>query len=144
MASPAVLGSRALRASSRHAAARSIQQRGMAAAASGSFQYETGDASGVKFASRDLPGPTTSLTVVAKAGTRYQPLPGYADALEKFAFKVGPVRTCGRRVVWLKNGIVHLKTIGSTNHARSRTPRRRNISLPFPREPRPSSQIPPR
>ncbi|OCT45555.1 Cytochrome b-c1 complex subunit 2, mitochondrial [Cladophialophora carrionii] len=87
MASPAVLGSKALRASSRHASVRSLQRRGLAAAASGSFQYETGDAAGVKFASRDLPGPTTTLTVVAKAGTRYQPLPGYSDALEKFAFK---------------------------------------------------------
>ncbi len=88
MASPASLGSRALRVSGRHISAPSIQRRGLAAAASGSFQYETGDASGVKFASRDLPGPTTTLTVVAKAGTRYQPLPGYTDALEKFAFKV--------------------------------------------------------
>jgi ubiquinol-cytochrome c reductase core subunit 2 len=62
----------------------------MAAAASGSFQYETGEHSGVKFASRDLPGATTTLSVVAKAGTRYQPYPGFADALEKFAFKVHP------------------------------------------------------
>ena len=88
MASPASLGPRALRAGSRHVPVRSLQKRGLAAAASGSFQYETGDASGVKFASRDLPGATTTLTVVAKAGTRYQPLPGYTDALEKFAFKV--------------------------------------------------------
>ena len=88
MASPASLGSKALRTSSRHISVPSLQRRGLAAAASGSFQYETGDASGVKFASRDLPCPTTTLTVVAKAGTRYQPLPGYSDALEKFAFKV--------------------------------------------------------
>jgi ubiquinol-cytochrome c reductase core subunit 2 len=65
-----------------------IQRRGLAAAASGSFAYETGDASGVKFASRDLPGPTTTLAIVAKAGTRYQPLPGFTEGLEKFAFKV--------------------------------------------------------
>ncbi|EXJ91458.1 ubiquinol-cytochrome c reductase core subunit 2 [Capronia epimyces CBS 606.96] len=86
MASPASLGSRALRASRRVPVA-SFQRRGLAAAASGSFQYETGDSSGIKYASRDLPGPTTTLTVVAKAGTRYQPLPGLSDALEKFAFK---------------------------------------------------------
>ena len=66
-------------------------RRGLAAAASGSFAYETGDASGVKFASRDLPGPTTTLAVVVRAGTRYQPLPGYTEGLEKFAFKVGPL-----------------------------------------------------
>ncbi len=92
MASPASLGSRALRASRRQqlpVAAALLQRRGLAAAASGSFAYETGDASGVKYASRDLPGPTTTLTVVAKAGTRYQPLPGLTDALEKFAYKGG-------------------------------------------------------
>lgn len=89
MASPASLGSRALRASRRQFAVPILQRRGLAAAASGSFGYETGEANGVKYASRDLPGPTTTLTVVAKAGTRYQPLPGLTDALEKFAFKVG-------------------------------------------------------
>ena len=35
-----------------------------------------------------MTGPTTTLALVAKAGTRYQPLPGFTDALEKFAFKV--------------------------------------------------------
>lgn len=60
----------------------------MAAAASGSFSYETGDAAGVKVASRDIPGPTTHLAVVAKAGTRYEPLPGFSEGLEKFSFKV--------------------------------------------------------
>ena len=64
--------------------------RCLATAASGSFSYEIGDTGGVKLASRDLPGPTTHLAVVAKAGTRYQPLPGYSEALEKFSFKVCP------------------------------------------------------
>lgn len=63
-------------------------RRGLAAAASGSFTYETGEAAGVRFGSRDLPGPTTHVAVVAKAGTRYQPAPGFTDGLEKFAFKV--------------------------------------------------------
>ena len=70
------------------ACSRLVQSRGLAAAASGSFAYETGDASGVKYASRNLSGPTTTLAVVAKAGTRYQPLPGFTEGLEKFAFKV--------------------------------------------------------
>ena len=61
--------------------------RGFASAASGTFSYQTSDTAGVKVASRDLPGPTTHLAVVAKAGTRYEPLPGFSDALEKFAFK---------------------------------------------------------
>ena len=66
----------------------SKSRRCLASAASGSFSYETGDAGGVKFASRDLPGPTTHFAVVAKAGTRYQPLPGFSEGLEKFSFKV--------------------------------------------------------
>ncbi|OCK84599.1 cytochrome b-c1 complex subunit 2 [Lepidopterella palustris CBS 459.81] len=64
-----------------------VQRRGLAAPASGSFQYQTGDAKGVKFASRDLAGPTTTLALVSKAGTRYQLLPGLTEGLEKFAFK---------------------------------------------------------
>ena len=87
MASPAILGSRALRASRQPIQAVTLR-RGYATAGSGSFQYETGEHTGVKYASRDLPGATTTLSVVAKAGTRYQPYPGFADALEKFAFKV--------------------------------------------------------
>ena len=63
-------------------------RRGLAAVASGTFSYETGEGAGVKFASRDLTGPMTTVAVVAKAGTRYQVLPGFSDGLEKFAFKV--------------------------------------------------------
>ena len=68
-------------------------RRSFAAQVSPSFSYEIGDASGIKFASRDLPGPTTYLAVVAKAGTRYQPFPGFSDGLEQFAFKVSSVLT---------------------------------------------------
>lgn len=64
------------------------QRRGMAAPASGSFQYQTGEASGVKFASRDMPGPIGTLAVVAQAGTRYETMPGLAEGLNKYAFKV--------------------------------------------------------
>jgi len=63
------------------------QNRGLAAPASGSFTYESGDAQGIKFASRDIPGPVASLAIVAKAGTRYQGLPGLTEALEQYAFK---------------------------------------------------------
>jgi len=63
-------------------------RRGLAAPASGSFAYQVGDAGGVKFASRDLAGPTSTLALVAKAGTRYEPLPGLAEGLEKYAFRV--------------------------------------------------------
>ncbi|KAI9652319.1 MAG: ubiquinol-cytochrome c reductase core subunit 1 [Alyxoria varia] len=62
-------------------------RRGLAAPASGSFQYQTGEVEGVKYASRDLAGPTTTLALVAKAGSRYQPMPGLAEGLEKYAFR---------------------------------------------------------
>lgn len=64
-----------------------VSQRGMASAAPRGFEYETSEAGGIKTACRDLPGPTTTLTVVAKAGSRYQPLPGYSDTLAEFAYK---------------------------------------------------------
>ena len=67
--------------------ARAPNCRCLATAASGTFSYETAEPEGVKIASRDLPGPTTHLVVVAKAGTRYEPLPGFSDGLEKYAFK---------------------------------------------------------
>ena len=89
MISRGSLGRNAQRALLRQCHPTPSNRRSLAAAASGSFSYETGEAAGVKFASRDLPGPTTHLAVVAKAGTRYQPLPGFSDGLENFAFKVG-------------------------------------------------------
>lgn len=63
-------------------------RRGLAAPSSGTFAYQSGEAGGVKLASRDLAGPTATLAVIAKAGTRYQPFPGLAEGLEKFAFRV--------------------------------------------------------
>ncbi|KAF2811929.1 LuxS/MPP-like metallohydrolase [Mytilinidion resinicola] len=78
--------------------AQPVQKRYLAEAASGSFQYQTGDASGVKIASRDLAGPTTTLALVAKAGTRYQLLPGLTEGLEKFAFR-GTERRSALRIV---------------------------------------------
>jgi ubiquinol-cytochrome c reductase core subunit 2 len=62
------------------------------AAASGSFQYQTSDANGLKVASRDQAGPVTTLALVAKAGTRYEFVPGLAEGLERYAFKVGRAR----------------------------------------------------
>lgn len=69
-------------------AVRPAQRRGLAAPASGSFQYQSGEAKGVKFASRDFAGPTTTLALVSKAGTRYEPLPGLTEGLQNFAFRV--------------------------------------------------------
>ncbi|KAF2024723.1 LuxS/MPP-like metallohydrolase [Setomelanomma holmii] len=79
-------------------AARQSQRRGLASPASGSFQYEAGEAKGVKFASRDFAGPTTTLALVAKAGTRFQPLPGLTEGLSNFAFR-GTERRSTLRIV---------------------------------------------
>ncbi|KAL8682729.1 MAG: hypothetical protein Q9186_001240 [Xanthomendoza sp. 1 TL-2023] len=62
-------------------------RRTLASLESGGYNYETGEANGIKFASRDIPGPTTQLAIVARAGTRFQLFPGFAEGLEKFAFK---------------------------------------------------------
>jgi ubiquinol-cytochrome c reductase core subunit 2 len=65
---------------------RSIQRRFLASAVS-TVPYEKSDAAGIKVAARDTHGPTTKLAIVAKAGTRYEPLPGLTVGLEEFAFK---------------------------------------------------------
>ncbi|PHH66441.1 hypothetical protein CDD81_7496 [Ophiocordyceps australis] len=72
-----------------------LQNRGFAAAAS-TNAFDVADVSGLKVASRDTHGPATRLAVVAKAGTRYQPLPGLCVGLEEFAFKNTQRRTALR------------------------------------------------
>ncbi|KAJ5222767.1 uncharacterized protein N7469_009007 [Penicillium citrinum] len=62
-------------------------RRAMASAANPTFQYDVSEAAGVKVANREVGGATGTLALVAKAGSRYQPFPGFSDALEKFAFK---------------------------------------------------------
>ncbi len=89
MISRAAIGRAAQRGLRVNCQSQSCHRRGLADQASGSFQYQTGDASGVKYASRDMPGPTTTLAVVVRGGTRHQVAPGFAEGLEKFAFKVG-------------------------------------------------------
>ena len=46
--------------------------------------------SGIKVAAIDNGQPTTAVTFLVKAGSRYEPSPGVAHALKNFAFKVGP------------------------------------------------------
>lgn len=88
-------------------------RRGLAAPASVAFQYESGDAAGVRYAARALPGPTTTLAVVAKAGTRYEARPGFTEGLEKFAFKVRRSLPQSMRVPKGKLSTVDLETDGS-------------------------------
>ena len=91
MISRSAIGRNAQRSLRRQCCAQPANRRGLAASVSGStsFSYDTADVGGVKVASRDVAGPTTKLAVVAKAGTRYQNLPGLTAGLEQFAFKVG-------------------------------------------------------
>jgi ubiquinol-cytochrome c reductase core subunit 2 len=75
--------------------ARAQSARGYASAASAgttSFNYESADVNGIKVASRNIAGPTTKLAVVARAGSRYELLPGLTSGLEQFAFKVSGIR----------------------------------------------------
>ncbi|GAM40600.1 hypothetical protein TCE0_039f13073 [Talaromyces pinophilus] len=62
-------------------------RRAFASAASPSTQYETAEAAGIKVANRELEGATSLLAVVAKAGSRYEPVPGFSDALARYAFQ---------------------------------------------------------
>ncbi|KAI0744449.1 LuxS/MPP-like metallohydrolase [Earliella scabrosa] len=45
------------------------------------------DSAGVKVAAADNGEPTTAVTVLVKAGSRYEPKPGVAHALKNYAFK---------------------------------------------------------
>ncbi|RDL38418.1 putative cytochrome b-c1 complex subunit 2, mitochondrial [Venustampulla echinocandica] len=89
MISRSAIGRNAQLALRRQCCAKPTGRRGLAAAASPSTstRYENEDVAGVKVATRDVAGPTTKLAVVVKAGTRYEPLPGLAFGLERFAFK---------------------------------------------------------
>lgn len=52
------------------------------------YSTSVGQAAGVKVAGVDFGQPTSSISVVVKAGSRYESLPGVAHALKNFAFKV--------------------------------------------------------
>jgi hypothetical protein len=82
---------------SRSVAPRALRaaQRGYASASSASLNYTVSEASGLKVASRDLAGPVTTLAIVSKAGTRYQPAPGLTEGLNRYAFKVRKSLRCG-------------------------------------------------
>lgn len=96
MISRSSLARSAQQAARRTCSVQAFQRRGFAAAAS-TGAFETTDVTGVKVASRDAHGPTTKLAIVAKAGTRYQPLPGLTVGLEEFAFKASRQYHCRGR-----------------------------------------------
>ena len=84
------VASRRLTNNSRHMAS--------AVSSSSTFNFTVGDSQGIKVASRDDGRPTTSLSVVIRAGSRYEPSPGVASLLQKFAFQNTEKRTALRIV----------------------------------------------
>lgn len=74
--------------------------RGTQAASALRRGYATvSDVGGVKVAGLENAGPaaTSSITVVVKAGSRYETQPGLAHVLKSFAFKVGLAERLDRR-----------------------------------------------
>jgi hypothetical protein len=141
MISRSAIGRNAQLALRRQCCAQPANRRGLAATVSGStsFSYETADVGGVKVASRDVSGPTTKLAVVAKAGTRYQNLPGLTAGLEQFAFKVRRHQlesiSCIADVVLTHHLLAHPKEICPTNHERIRASWRSIGRIPHERSP---------
>lgn len=100
-------------------ASRALQSnglRGMASAVTPGPRYDVSEAAGVKVANRDVVGATGSLVLVAKAGPRYQPFPGFSEALESFAFKVRssyPIGLLLHHITWGRSTTNHYVTIDS-------------------------------
>lgn len=136
MISRSSLARNAQQAVRRSCSVRPVQRRAFAAAAS-SGAFETADVNGLKVASRDAHGPTTKLAVVAKAGTRYQPLPGLTLGLEEFAFKVSFLSTQHRKPNFANPSIFleHAKTICTSNYPRVGAPWWPIGFFPHPRGP---------
>jgi ubiquinol-cytochrome c reductase core subunit 2 len=53
------------------------------------------DTTGVRVAAVDYNQPTSSVTVLVKAGSRFEPKQGVANALKNFAFKVCRISDSG-------------------------------------------------
>lgn len=129
--------------------ARPAQYRFLASAASPASSYQTSESNGIKIAARDAPGPTTRLAIVAKGGTRYQPLPGLTTGLEEFAFKVPtsppkPSSVSGSRLIRRIRGAEHEQPLCAANHTRVGASRRAAAWHPHPRGHRAVGEFPKR
>lgn len=122
--------------------------RGYASASAGaSLQYQQGDASGLKFASRDNSGAVSTVALVSKAGTRYQTLPGLAEALDRYAFRVRAGTEFAGSPIYNSNerGCTDNRTtIDFADTARVGTVGLGAPRIPHPREPDRGSQVPAR
>jgi ubiquinol-cytochrome c reductase core subunit 2 len=79
---------------------RSVLTRSTAASRTYATSVNVTDSAGVKVAGIDVGQPTTSISVVVKAGSRYETLPGVAHALKNFAFKVSCSCLSGKWWCW--------------------------------------------
>lgn len=62
--------------------------RGYATPSSSSSLFSVQDANGVKVASSESGAPTSAISLIIKAGSRYEPAPGVAHVLKNSLFKV--------------------------------------------------------
>ena len=117
---------------------------GMATATTPGLQYEVSDSAGVKVANRETGAPTGTLALVAKAGSRYQPFPGFADALEQFAFQVGFFysRRGGVQRKTKLTKIVYVETISFADYSRGGIAGRCFLLDAVSGECRPAHQVP--
>lgn len=148
MFSRTALARSAQQAARRACSAQPVRRRGFAAAAASTGAFETLDVSGLKIASRDAHGPTTKLAIVARAGTRFQPLPGLTVGLEEFAFKVSAAWPVVGRTAEASDdadmAAEHAKAVCPPHHARVGASRRPIDGVAHARGPGARSQLPPR
>lgn len=102
---------RSLNANAAPGRRRALGLRAMASATNAP-KIELSEQSGIKIASADNGGPTTSLSVIVNAGSRYEPAPGLAHLLQRFAFANTTKRTSFRihRESELLGGLLQAKT----------------------------------
>jgi len=102
---------RSLNANAAPGRRRALGLRAMASATNAP-KIELSEQSGIKIASADNGGPTTSLSVIVNAGSRYEPAPGLAHLLQRFAFANTTKRTSFRihRESELLGGLLEAKT----------------------------------
>ncbi len=74
--------------------ARALTVQRIAARRSFATAVTTDAPHGIKVAAVDFGQPTSAVTIVAKAGSRFQSKEGVANALKNFAFKVSVVLCC--------------------------------------------------
>lgn len=79
-----------------------------------SFATVVDAAGGVKVAALDNGQPISTVTVLLKAGSRYEQKPGLAHVLSNFAFKVRPIRLYTSNCILIS--AMNYRALGSARH----------------------------